>query len=46
MNNTVLHSIDTQRFAEECAKTALDISAEKDVVLAFASRDGYKKKSN
>lgn len=44
MNNTVFHNTDTQHFAEPCAKAALDISSEKDVVLAFTSQDSFKKK--
>lgn len=44
MNNPVLHNSDTQRFAEACAKTALDISEEKETVLSFTSQDSYRKK--
>ena len=44
MNNTVFHNSNVQHFAEVCAKNTLDISAEAETVLSFASQDSYKKK--
>lgn len=44
MNNTVFHNSNAQHFAEVCAKNTLDISAEAETVLSFASQDSYKKK--
>ncbi len=44
MNNTTIHNTDVQHLVETCTKIVLDVSAEKETVLSFASQDSYKKK--